>query len=127
MPRARSSSSTAARCRANATQLEALPGVGRKTANVVMSVAFERPAFAVDTHVFRVSHRLGLTLGKTPRAVEDDVTKLVPPEEVAPRAPLADPARPRDLQGADAACARVPGDDVPVAARSSRAPFAAKA
>jgi endonuclease-3 len=62
-------------------QLEALPGVGRKTANVVLSVAFEGPAFAVDTHVFRVSHRLGLTLGKTPRAVEDDVTKLVPAEK----------------------------------------------
>jgi endonuclease-3 len=61
-------------------QLEALPGVGRKTAAVVLSVAFEGPAFAVDTHVFRVAHRLGLTLGKTPRAVEDDVTKLLPPE-----------------------------------------------
>ena len=61
--------------------LEALPGVGRKTANVVMSVAFEEAAFAVDTHVFRVSHRLGLTLGKTPRDVEDDVTKLVPREQ----------------------------------------------
>ena len=59
--------------------LEALPGVGRKTASVVLSVAFEGPAFAVDTHVFRVAHRLGLTLGKTPRAVEDDVTALVPP------------------------------------------------
>jgi endonuclease-3 len=59
--------------------LEALPGVGRKTANVVMSVAFEEAAFAVDTHVFRVSHRLGLSLGTTPRAVETDVTKLVPP------------------------------------------------
>lgn len=58
--------------------LEALPGVGRKTANVVLSVAFGEAAFAVDTHVFRVSHRLGLTLGKTPRDVEDDVTKLVP-------------------------------------------------
>jgi len=60
--------------------LEALPGVGRKTANVVMSVAFAEPAFAVDTHVFRVSHRLGLTLAATPRGVEDDVTRLVPPE-----------------------------------------------
>ncbi len=59
--------------------LEALPGVGRKTANVVMSVAFEDAAFAVDTHVFRVSHRLGLTLATTPRGVEEDVTKLVPP------------------------------------------------
>jgi len=63
-------------------ELEALPGVGRKTANVVLSVAFEEAAFAVDTHVFRVSHRLGLTLGKTPRQVEDDVVKLVPPEKL---------------------------------------------
>lgn len=62
--------------------LEALPGVGRKTASVVMSVAFEEAAFAVDTHVFRVSHRLGISLGKTPRAVEDDVVKLVPPEKL---------------------------------------------
>ena len=62
-------------------ELEALPGVGRKTANVVMSVVFEAAAFAVDTHVFRVSHRLGLSLGTTPRAVETDVTKLVPPEK----------------------------------------------
>jgi endonuclease-3 len=67
---------------ANREELEALPGVGRKTANVVLSVAFEEAAFAVDTHVFRVSHRLGLTLGKTPRAVEDDVVKLVPPEKL---------------------------------------------
>jgi endonuclease-3 len=59
--------------------LEALPGVGRKTANVVMSVAFEEAAFAVDTHVFRVAHRLGLTLAANPRGVEEDVTKLVPP------------------------------------------------
>lgn len=62
-------------------ELEALAGVGRKTANVVMSVAFEEAAFAVDTHVFRVSHRLGLTLGTTPRAVEEDVTALVPREK----------------------------------------------
>lgn len=61
--------------------LEALAGVGRKTANVVMSVAFQEAAFAVDTHVFRVSHRLGLTLGKTPRDVERDVTALVPREK----------------------------------------------
>jgi endonuclease-3 len=62
--------------------LEALPGVGRKTANVVLSVAFEQAALAVDTHVFRVAHRLGLTLGKTPREVEDDVVKLVPEEKL---------------------------------------------
>ncbi len=61
--------------------LEALRGVGRKTANVVMSVAFEEAAFAVDTHVFRVSHRLGLTLAATPRGVEEDVTKLVPRDQ----------------------------------------------
>jgi endonuclease-3 len=61
--------------------LEALSGVGRKTANVVMSVAFGEAAFAVDTHVFRVAHRLGLTLAATPRGVEDDVTKLVPREQ----------------------------------------------
>jgi endonuclease-3 len=62
-------------------ELEALAGVGRKTASVVMSVAFEEAAFAVDTHVFRVSHRLGLSLGKTPKAVEEDVTTLVPREK----------------------------------------------
>lgn len=61
-------------------QLEALAGVGRKTASVVMSVAFEEAAIAVDTHVFRVSHRMGLTLGKTPRAVEEDLEALVPRE-----------------------------------------------
>ncbi|MBV8374988.1 MAG: endonuclease III [Candidatus Eremiobacteraeota bacterium] len=58
--------------------LESLAGVGRKTASVVMAAAFEEAALAVDTHVFRVSHRLGLTLGKTPRQVEEDLTALVP-------------------------------------------------
>ena len=62
--------------------LEALPGVGRKTANVVLSVAFEEAAFAVDTHVFRVAHRLGLTRATTPRGVEDDVVKLVAPNDL---------------------------------------------
>ncbi len=62
-------------------QLESLAGVGRKTANVVMSVAFQEAAIAVDTHVFRVSHRLGLTLGTTPRQVEEDLTALVPQEK----------------------------------------------
>ena len=60
--------------------LEALPGVGRKTANVVMSVAFEGAAIAVDTHVFRVARRLGFTLGKTPRDVENDLERIVPRE-----------------------------------------------
>jgi endonuclease-3 len=62
-------------------ELESLAGVGRKTASVVMSVAFEEAALAVDTHVFRVSHRLGLTLGKTPRQVEEDVKALVPEDK----------------------------------------------
>lgn len=59
-------------------ELEALSGVGRKTASVVMSVAFGEAAIAVDTHVFRVAHRLGLTLGKTPRDVERDLQAIVP-------------------------------------------------
>ncbi len=58
--------------------LEALPGVGRKTANVVLSNAFGIPAFAVDTHVFRVTKRLGLTKGKNPLAVEHDIMQLIP-------------------------------------------------
>jgi endonuclease-3 len=59
-------------------ELESLAGVSRKTASVVMAAAFNEAALAVDTHVFRVSHRLGLTVGTTPRQVEEDVTKLVP-------------------------------------------------
>lgn len=59
-------------------ELESLAGVGRKTASVVMAAAFHAEALAVDTHVFRVSHRLGLTLGTNPRQVEDDLTALVP-------------------------------------------------
>jgi endonuclease III len=58
--------------------LEALPGVGRKTANVVLNVAFGEPTIAVDTHVFRVANRLGLAPGKTPREVEDGLMKVVP-------------------------------------------------
>jgi endonuclease-3 len=64
--------------------LEKLPGVGRKTANVISSVVFERPALAVDTHVFRVSARLGLsTRAKTPLATEKQLMKYVPTEKVA--------------------------------------------
>lgn len=59
--------------------LESLAGVGRKTASVVMANAFQQAALAVDTHVFRVAHRLGLTIGTTPRQVEDDLTALVAP------------------------------------------------
>jgi len=58
--------------------LEALPGVGRKTANVVLNVAFGEPTFAVDTHVFRVANRSGLAPGKTPHAVEMRLEAVVP-------------------------------------------------
>ena len=60
--------------------LEALPGVGRKTANVVLNVAFGQPTMAVDTHIFRVSNRTGFAPGKTPLAVEMQLLKRVPPE-----------------------------------------------
>ena len=58
--------------------LEALPGVGRKTANVVLNVAFGEPTMAVDTHIFRVSNRTGLAPGKTPLAVEMELLRRVP-------------------------------------------------
>ena len=58
--------------------LEALPGVGRKTANVVLNVAFGEPTIAVDTHIFRVSNRTGLAPGKDPDAVEQKLLKVVP-------------------------------------------------
>lgn len=58
--------------------LEKLPGVGRKTANVVLNVAFGEPTIAVDTHIFRVANRTGLAPGKTPRAVEDRLEKITP-------------------------------------------------
>ncbi len=60
--------------------LEALPGVGRKTANVVLNVAFGQPTMAVDTHIFRLGNRTGLAPGKTPRAVEEALLKRLPPE-----------------------------------------------
>lgn len=60
-------------------QLEALPGVGRKTANVVLNTAFGEPTIAVDTHIFRVGNRTGLAPGKTPRQVEDGLETVVPP------------------------------------------------
>ncbi|MDZ4843654.1 MAG: endonuclease III [Hyphomicrobium aestuarii] len=60
--------------------LERLPGVGRKTANVVLNMAFGEPTMAVDTHVFRVSHRIGFSKAKTPDGVEHDVLDLVAPE-----------------------------------------------
>ena len=63
--------------------LMTLPGVGRKTANVVASVVYNQPVIAVDTHVFRVSHRLGLSDGKTPLAVEEELEKHIPEDKRA--------------------------------------------
>lgn len=64
----------------NMTDLTSLPGVGRKTANVVMGTVFNKPTIAVDTHVFRVANRIGLAKGKTPLEVENTLTKNIPPE-----------------------------------------------
>lgn len=58
--------------------LESLPGVGRKTANVILNTAFGRPTIAVDTHIFRVANRIGLAKGKTPLAVETQLEKNIP-------------------------------------------------
>lgn len=66
-------------------ELMTLPGVGRKTANVVTSIVWNEPVIAVDTHVFRISRRLGLSRGKTPRAVELDLERHIP-EELRPTA-----------------------------------------
>ena len=59
-------------------ELEALPGVGRKTANVVLNTAFGQPTMAVDTHIFRVANRTGLALGKTPLIIERKLLKSIP-------------------------------------------------
>ncbi|MGB7756625.1 MAG: endonuclease III [Salinisphaera sp.] len=63
---------------ATRAELTALPGVGRKTANVVLNTAFGQPAMAVDTHIFRVANRTGIAPGKTVREVEDRLLRLVP-------------------------------------------------
>jgi endonuclease III len=60
--------------------LEELPGVGRKTANVVLNVAFGESTMAVDTHIFRLGNRTGLAPGRTPREVEDGLVRRCPPE-----------------------------------------------
>ena len=69
----------------NREALQTLPGVGRKTANVITSVLWDAPVIAVDTHVFRVARRLGLSKGKDVRAVEEDLTANIPPE-IRPKA-----------------------------------------
>ena len=63
---------------ADRAALERLPGVGRKTANVVLNIAFQKPTIAVDTHIFRVGNRTGLAPGKTPLVVEQKLEKAVP-------------------------------------------------
>jgi endonuclease III len=65
---------------ASREELERLPGVGRKTANVILNTAFGEPTIAVDTHIFRVANRTGLAPGKTVRVVEEKLLKFVPPE-----------------------------------------------
>ena len=64
-------------------KLMTLPGVGRKTANVIASIVYDKPVIAVDTHVFRVSHRLGLSDGKTVEAVEKDLEAHIPEHQRA--------------------------------------------
>lgn len=64
----------------NREALETLPGVGRKTASVVLNIAFGHPTIAVDTHIFRIGNRTGLAMGKTVRAVEDRLEKITPKE-----------------------------------------------
>lgn len=70
---------------ADIDELMSLPGVGRKTANVVASIVYDKPVIAVDTHVFRVANRIGLSSGKTPFAVETDLERHIAAEE-RPRA-----------------------------------------
>ena len=103
-------------------ELQSLPGVGRKTANVVLNTAFGEETFAVDTHVFRVCNRTGLAPGKTRRRgrgqAGEDRAAAVPPR----RASLADPARPLHLQGAPARMLALPGDrPLPLQAEDSAA------
>lgn len=64
--------------------LEALPGVGRKTANVILNEIFGQPTMAVDTHIFRLGNRTGIAPGATPRAVEDQLVKRIPAEMLKP-------------------------------------------
>ena len=93
----------AARCRRTARRWRHLPGVGRKTANVVLNVAFGEPTIAVDTHIFRVSNRTGLAPGKDVLEVEDEAGKGGAGHIQAARPSLADPAWPLYLRRAQAA------------------------
>ena len=82
--------------------LEALPGVGRKTASIILNMVFGEAEIAVDTHIFRVANRTGLAPGRTPREVEDALRATTPRRVPQGRAPLAAPARPLRLHGARA-------------------------
>jgi endonuclease-3 len=86
-----------------------LPGVGRKTANVVMNSAFGAETFAVDTHIFRVGNRTGLAKGKTRCCGREGARQEGPRPIPRRRAPLADPARTLHLQGAHARMLALPG------------------
>src|SRR5690606_38231731 len=67
---------------ADIDELQKMPGVGRKTANVIASVIYNAPAMAVDTHVFRVANRIGLSSGKTPLSVEKELVKHLPQDVI---------------------------------------------
>ena len=73
---------SAARCRSTREELVTLPGVGRKTANVVISMAFGMPTIAVDTHIFRIANRIGLAPGKTPDEVEENMSRGDPARNI---------------------------------------------
>ena len=97
-------------------ELESLPGAGRKTANVVLNMAYGEHTMAVDTHVFRIGNRTGLAPGNTPLEVELGLDEGDSRRVHAARASLADPARPLHLPRAQAALRRVPDQrSVPVA------------
>ena len=101
--------------------LQSLPGVGRKTANVVLNMAFGEPTMAVDTHVFRVGNRTGLAPGKDPLEVELALERCDSGRIHAARASLADPARPLHLRRAQAALRRVPDQrSLPLAGKDRR-------
>ena len=74
----------AARCR-DPRRARTLPGVGRKTANVVLNMAFGEPTMAVDTHIFRIGNRTGLAPGKTPQEVELELDKVIPTNSCSTR------------------------------------------
>ena len=89
--------------------LQTLPGVGRKTANVVLNIAFGQSTIAVDTHIFRVGNRTGLAPGKDVVAVEAAAGEAHAGEIQAQRPSLADPARPLRVQGAQAGMSALRG------------------